>query len=64
MLFLQIKKGMLKFRGAPAPSDSPSVSESEVAVPDSDDSIDEDYENYPACLYCAGPFSEDNSRED
>jgi hypothetical protein len=52
------------FRGAPAPSDSPSVSDTELAVPVSDDSIDEDYENDPACLYCNGRFSEDHSGED
>jgi hypothetical protein len=47
---LQIKRGKIMFRGAPAPSDSPSVSDSKLAVPVSDDSIDQDYENDPVCL--------------
>jgi hypothetical protein len=45
MLFLKIKNVKLNFRGAPSPSDSPSGSESELALPVSYDSIDEDYEN-------------------
>ena len=52
------------FRGAPASSDSPSVSDSELDVPVFDDSIDEDYYNDPACLYYTGRFSEDHSGED
>jgi hypothetical protein len=52
------------FRGAPAPADSPSVSDSELSVPVSDDSIDEDYENDSACLYCTGHVSEDHNGED
>ena len=52
------------FRVAPTSSDSPSVSDSEPAVPVSDDTIDEDYENGSACLYCTGRFSEDHSGED
>jgi len=58
------KRRKTRLRGAPAPSDSPSVSDSELAVPVSDDSIVEDYENDPSCLYCIGRFSEDRSGED
>jgi hypothetical protein len=46
----------------PAPSDIPSDSDSELAVPIADDSTDEERE--VDCVLCTGRFSEDHSVEE
>jgi len=48
----------------PAPSDTPSDSDIDLAVPFADDSMEGDEEQDADCVFCIGHFSEDHNRED
>jgi hypothetical protein len=48
----------------PTPSDTPSDSDTELAVPFSDDSTEEDKEQDADCVFCIGLFSEDHMGEE
>jgi hypothetical protein len=46
----------------PTPSDTPSDSDTDLAVPFDDDSTEEEQDS--DCVYCTGRFSEDHKGED
>ena len=48
----------------PAPSDTPSNSETDLDVPFADDSMEGEEEQDADCVFCAGRFSEDHNGED
>ena len=48
----------------PSPSDTPSESDTHLAVPFADDSTEEDEEQDADCVFCTGRFSEDHNGED
>ena len=48
----------------PAPSDTPSDSDTDLAVPFADDSTEDDEEKYADCVFCTGRFSEDHNEEE
>ena len=48
----------------PAPSDTPSHSEIDLAVPFADISTEGDEEQDADCVFCTGRFSEDHNGED
>jgi hypothetical protein len=48
----------------PTPSGTPSDSDTELTVPLSDDSTDEDEEQDADCVFCIGRFYEDHSGEE
>jgi len=48
----------------PAPSDTPSHSEIDLAVPFADSSTEGDEEQYADCVFCTGRFSEDHNGEE
>ena len=48
----------------PALSDTPSDSDTDLAVSFTDDQMEEDEEQDADCVFCAGRFSEDHSGED
>jgi len=48
----------------PAPSDTPSDSDTDLAVPFADDSKEGDEEQDADCVFCTGRFSEDHNGED
>jgi len=47
-----------------APSDTPSDSDTDVAVPFADDSTEGDEEQDADCVFCTGRLSEDRNGED
>jgi hypothetical protein len=47
-----------------APSDTPSDSDTDVAVPFADDSMEGDEEQDADCVFCTGRLSEDHNGED
>ena len=57
------KDGRYGVRGDPAPSDTPSHSDTDLAVPFADDSTDGDEEQDADCVFCTGRFSEDHNGE-
>ena len=48
----------------PAPSDTPSYSDTDLAIPVADDSMEGDEEQDADCVFCTGRFSEDHNGED
>jgi len=48
----------------PTPSDTPSGSDTDLAVPFADDSTQEDEKQEADYLFCTGRFSEDHNGED
>jgi hypothetical protein len=48
----------------PTPSNTPSHSDTDLAVPFPADSTKEDEEQDADCVFCTGPFSEDHTGED
>ena len=48
----------------PAPSDTPSHSEIDLALPFADNSTEGDEEQDADCVFCTGRFSEDHNGED
>ena len=48
----------------PAPSDTLSDSDTDLAVPFADDSIVDDEEKDADCVFCTGRFSEDHNGEE
>jgi hypothetical protein len=48
----------------PTPSDTPSDSDTDLAVPFADVSTEEDEGQDAYCVFCSGRFSEDHNRED
>jgi len=48
----------------PAPSDTPSHSEIDLAIPFADNSTEGDEEQDADCVFCTGRFSEDHNGED
>jgi len=48
----------------PAPSDTPSHSEIDLAVPFADNSTEGDEEQDADCVFCTGHFSEDHNGQD
>jgi len=48
----------------PTPSDTPSDSDTDLAVPFADDSTEEDEQQDAECVFCTGCFSGDHSGED
>ena len=48
----------------PAPSDTPSDSDTDLTVPFTDNSMEGDEEQDADCVFCTGHFSEDHNRED
>jgi len=63
MLSLVLKKRRKKrVCRDPAPSDTPTDSDTDLAVPSDDDSMEEEQE--ADCLFCTGRFSEDHNGEE
>jgi hypothetical protein len=48
----------------PTTSDTPSDSDTDLAVPLADDSTEEDMEKDADCVFCTGRFSEDSNAEE
>ena len=48
----------------PAPSDTPSDPDTDLAVPFADDSMEGDEERDADCVFCTGRFSEEHNAED
>jgi len=57
------KRRKRKVCRGPAPSDTPSNSDTDLAVPVTDDSMEGD-EQDADCVFCTGRFSEDHNGED
>jgi len=65
MFFLILQKGRREgFFRDPTPSDIPSDSDTDLAVPFADDLTEKDEEQDAECVFCTGRFSEDHNGED
>ena len=58
------KRGKRRVCRNPTPSNTPSDSDPDLAVPIADDSTEEDEEQDADCVFCTGRFSEDHNGED
>jgi hypothetical protein len=65
MLFLVLQKNRKrKICRHPTPPDTPSNSDTDIAVPFIDDSTEENKEQDADCVFCTGRYFEDHSEED